>query len=209
MTAYIFQNILEDAIQQNIVPNREQESKNWFRDQAKTINIVNRQKLFRVGNENIRNKLRQFDIGRMFMFFYDPKFKKKLKYYDRFPLILPVDIYSQSMTALNLHYLPYKTRALFFDELYNITNNNNFDNTTRFRLTYSMLKYTQKFKEFKPCFKRYLYNHKRSTYLYIEPNQWDIALFLRTDMFIKSNRNVVWKDSKQIFRFKRKIKEKT
>ena len=36
--------------------------------------------------------------GRLNLFFYDPKFKKKLPYYDTFPLVLPLETYSDGLT---------------------------------------------------------------------------------------------------------------
>ena len=43
--------------------------------------------------------------GRMSMFFYDPKFKKELPYYDRFPLTILVEPAPGGFYGLNLNYL--------------------------------------------------------------------------------------------------------
>lgn len=198
MGAYIFQPILDRGIKQGLLPNLERDARDWYRDQASIINNVNRKKLIRVNQEHLRLKLRKFDIGRMFAFFYDPKEKKKLKYYDRFPLIMVVDVYQDYFTGINFHYLPYRTRAVFFDELYDLSINKKYDDTTRLRLTYEKLKRIQRFEAFKPCFKRYLMKHTKSKLLYIEPQKWDIALFLNTQIFMKASVHKVWADSIRI-----------
>ena len=45
--------------------------------------------------------------GEMYLFFYDPKFKNVLPYYDRMPLVLPFRVVNDGFYGINLHYLPY------------------------------------------------------------------------------------------------------
>ena len=42
--------------------------------------------------------------------------------------------------GLNLHYLPHKQRALFFDRLTDYSTNKKYDLSTRLRLSYNLLK---------------------------------------------------------------------
>ena len=44
-------------------------------------------------------------IGRLNMFFYDPKYKKTLPYYDTFPLVLPIERIPGGFAGINFHYL--------------------------------------------------------------------------------------------------------
>ena len=67
------------------------------------------------------------------------KFKKTLPYYDGFPLIIMLGPAPNGFYGLNLHYLPHSLRAKFLDQLYDTTNNEKYDSTTRFRLTYDIL----------------------------------------------------------------------
>ena len=46
-------------------------------------------------------------VGRLNMFFYDPKTKARLPYYDVFPLVLPLESIKGGCMGLNFHYLPY------------------------------------------------------------------------------------------------------
>ena len=64
------------------------------------------------------------------MFFYDPKMKKKLPYYDRFPLILPIEQYSNGFLGINFHYLSMPIRIRLLDRIMNFVNNKKLDDTT-------------------------------------------------------------------------------
>ena len=63
-------------------------STQWYRDKIKEFGQPGAMDLIRDGKRS--NK--PF-YGRLNMFFYDPKFKKKLPYYDTFPLVLPLEPY--------------------------------------------------------------------------------------------------------------------
>ena len=41
-------------------------------------------------------------FGRLNMFIYDPKLKKKLPYYDTFPLVLPLENYNDGFLGIKL-----------------------------------------------------------------------------------------------------------
>jgi hypothetical protein len=57
----------------------------------------------------------------MYFFYYDPLHKDTLPYYDQFPLIIPFAKTDKSFTALNMHYVDYRTRVLILNELIKIT----------------------------------------------------------------------------------------
>lgn len=134
-------------------------------------------------------------IGKMFMFLYDPKYKKTLPYYDKFPLIIPIDIYEDGFLGLNLHYLPPKYRIVLMDKLIEYTNNDKFDKTTKFKLTYTLLKHASKMKEIEPCIKRYLQSHVASRFVPIDAQDWEIAVLLPVERFAKASKETVWKES--------------
>ena len=48
-------------------------------------------------------------FGRLNMFFYDPKFKKTLPYYDSFPLVLPLENYPDGFLRYQLTLSTYDT----------------------------------------------------------------------------------------------------
>ena len=138
--------------------------------------------------------------GRMYHFRYDPKWKEKLPYWDTFPLVIPIDSYGDGFDGLNLHYLPLKLRAKLFDALSSVLTDDGLNEKARFKLTYNLLSGAKKFKLFRPTYKRYLYSKVKSRFLLIPPEEWQIALFLPTQKFVKSQANQIWKDSKKIGR---------
>ena len=82
-------------------------STEWYREKIKEFGKPGAMDLIRDGK---RDNAPFF--GRLNMFFYDPKFKKTLPYYDRFPLVFPFKrgftrqraIEGGSFLGLNLHY---------------------------------------------------------------------------------------------------------
>ena len=136
----------------------------------------------------------------MYMFKYDPKLKNELPYYDVFPLIFPIGPADGGFLGLNMHYLPLNYRAKLMDALYQTTNNKTFDETTKLKINYSILKKATVMNYYKPCIKHYLFGHVRSNFIYMKPEEWDIALFLPTARFMKATEKQVWADSRKLIR---------
>jgi len=136
--------------------------------------------------------------GLMYLFYYDPKYKKVLPYYDRFPLVFPIDYNREGFIGLNLHYLGYNTRLELFRQLELMSNRNQNDPRARIQIAYRMLKGFSRFKAFKPCLKKYLFQHVRSHYVRINSPDWETALFLPVEQFVKRSKTFVWADSERI-----------
>jgi hypothetical protein len=134
-------------------------------------------------------------IGSMYFFYYDPKTKDKLQYYDRFPLVLPIERYQDGFLGLNLHYIHPKQRIFLLDALSDYATNTKFDKTTKLKLSYDLLSRTSM--SFQPCVKRYLFSHVQSRFLEIDANEWDIAALLPVEQFQKSSSSKVWADSRK------------
>jgi hypothetical protein len=171
---------------------RTKAARDWFIDRIKGIRNVNRRSLLKSGKTTAKPL-----PGRMYMFFYSPKLKAVLPYYDKFPLILLVDIEPDGFYGLNLHYLNPRTRAKFLDKLLEYTNNKKYDETTRIKLSYDLIKGVSKLREFAPCFKKYLNNHVVSSISNIPFPEWEVAIFLPTEQFVGSSKNQVWSESKK------------
>jgi hypothetical protein len=144
----------------------------------------------------LRQRKRQI-IGSMQMFFYDPKTKDTLPYYDSFPLVIVVGPAEGGFYGLNIHYLPPTLRAKFLDALMEIAGSK-VDENTKFDLTYRMLKKSSKLRYFKPCFKHYLNEHVKSRFAEVPAPEWEIATFLPTAQWKKSNSQKVYYDSRQM-----------
>ena len=110
-------------------------STEWFRDKIKEFGKPGAMDLIRDGKRDNAPF-----YGRLNMFFYDPKFKKTLPYYDTFPLVLPLEKYTDGFLGINLHYLPMNLRIRLLDRLVDYSNNTKFDESTRLAVDYSKLK---------------------------------------------------------------------
>jgi hypothetical protein len=82
------------------------------------------------------------------------------------------------------------------DALYDLSSNKSYDEKTKIRLSYDILKGASKYKWFKPTFKMYLNKHVRSRFLQIDSADWDTALFLPLARFEGASNSTVWKDSR-------------
>ena len=69
-------------------------STQWYKDKIKEFGKPGALDLIRDG----KRATSPF-FGRLNMFFYDPKFKKTLPYYDTFPLVLPLERYSDGFSS--------------------------------------------------------------------------------------------------------------
>ena len=196
MATYIFQKIAKDGQADGVKPGSE-EARDWYRDAAQSTRSVNTKTLLN-NRERTYTKMTQTDIGRMYMFQYDPKGKDKLPYYDTFPLIFVLEKYGDGFLGMNLHYLPPMFRARLMDRLYDIERDDTIRESKKLKLSYQMLNSVARYKYFKPTIKRYLQNHVRSRFLWIPYEEWDIALMLPTQRFKKGRVSRIYKDSKNI-----------
>lgn len=172
------------------------EARKWFQSKLKQVKTVNRQELLKE-YDKVANLGRAAMYGRLFMYFYDPKGKKDLPYYDRFPLIFLVEKAKGGFYGLNMHYLPPALRAKFFDRLTDYNNNKKYNETTRLRLKYKTLKAASKLNLFQPCFKHYLNEHVVSKIVEVPAAEWSSVMFLPTEQFKKKGKSTVWRDSRK------------
>jgi hypothetical protein len=138
-------------------------------------------------------------IGKMYFYYYDPKTKDTLPYYDKFPLVIPIEHYKDGFLGLNLHYIHPRQRLLLLDSLSEYATNNRYDSSTRLRLSYSLLSRASKHPQFSACLKRYLYSHVQSRFIEINADEWDIAVLLPAENFAKKSKGFVFTDSRKKF----------
>lgn len=204
----IFSEILAKGIRSGQIPARTSKAREWYRQQAQNISkggektgvtgatlIRSAQSLER---ERLRSEIKFF--GEMYTFAYDAKHKDTLPYYDMFPLIFPINKAEGGFLGINFHYLPPMMRAELMDALYGITTNKRYDETTRLRISYSVLNSAAKYRFFKPAIKHYLTSQVKSRFVNINSSEWDIALFLPTAKFVGASKQKVYADSRKIIR---------
>lgn len=169
------------------------ESIQWL--QKKVGDLRNPQYIPRSIKNEKQRYTNRFVLGGLYFFYYDPKLKKELPYYDRFPLVIPLERYNDGFLGLNLHYLPIRYRLIFMDKLLDYAVLNENDDPKRLRITYELLNVSKRYPEFRPCLKRYLTSHIGSKILGVSPEEWDVALMLPVQQFKKAKPKEVWQDS--------------
>jgi hypothetical protein len=201
--AYLIDRIKKDLAEKGFDA-RTREARMWLFSEVR--NLKPNPRTIMQDREHWRNSesLGRKMIGRMYFFFYDPKTKEKMPYYDRFPLVIPIQLYNDGFLGLNLHYIHYKMRIRLLDKMSSFLVNTNFDETTRFRLKYQTLNAASRIFEHTPCIKRYLYSNIKSKFLEITADKWDIAALLpverfKTEQMKKVNRTQVYAESRKKF----------
>ena len=198
MASYIFTQLAQRGKAEGIDDSvRQRDARTWFRNAAQDVTSVNRNRMLN-DKENVVNTIDEKSIGKMYTFFYDPKHKETLPYYDLFPLIFVVGPAAGGFMGINLHYLPPVLRAKLMDSLYQILNNNKYNDTTKLKISYQVLSSASRFRYFKPCLKHYLSDHVQSNFLNIQPKNWDAALMLPTEKFRKASAEKVWRESREM-----------
>ena len=190
---------LKDAIRTDQVAAKARAAGNWFRS------IVNRtrgqfssetpQKILSRQESTVSSSV----LGKMYFYSYNPKWKDKLPWYDTFPLVFPIERYPDGFLGLNFHYLAPKHRAILMDQLKAYANNKKYDETTKLKLTYNMLKGFTKIKRAKPTVHRYLNSKVNSKFVLVNADEWEVALFLPVERFKKANKKKVWAHSGTMF----------
>ena len=176
---------------------RTDKSRNWFSKRVKELGTVNRNKLMR---DDALESTANPKVGDMIMYFYDPKMKKELPYYDKFPLTILVQPTKGGFQGLNLHYLSPNVRALFLERLMELAPKNITDSTRLARIRYNTIKGANKYKEFRPCFKQYLTSQVKSKIVRVPMTEWEIAVFMPTQQFQKVKDTSVWRYSRDAYK---------
>ena len=165
-------------------------STDWYKNKIKEFGTPKSLDLIRDGKRNDRPF-----YGRLNMFIYDPKLKKTLPYYDTFPLVLPLENYTDGFLGINLHYLPIPLRIRLLDRLVDFSNDTDFDERTRLILDYKKVK---RIKLVKPTIHKYLAGQVKSQFRRIDADEFMIATLLPVQRFKKATANTVWRESRSM-----------
>ena len=163
----------------------------WYRKKIRELGNPTSTQLLRDGKRGNRPY-----VGKLNMFFYDPKLKQKLPYYDIFPLVLPLKFYSDGFLGINFHYLPIPLRVKLLNSLVsNFSNKTKLDSTTRLNVSYDSIGKTSLVK---PTLHKYLKTNLRSQFRRIDADEFVIATLLPVQQFRKATANKVWSDSRKM-----------
>ena len=173
----------------------EKKSLAWYRSAVKAEassykknfnKYILNEKSDRVGavQEQDANELRRYTVqGHMYMFEYKAKMKH-LPYFDKFPLVYVLKASRSEFWGLNLHYLKPKKRIQATKKL------------MQGRIDFP-----------KKCFHKYLQPHVEGLLLDLAASEWDTAILLPTEDFVKETNGLtfsikkedVWKETDETF----------
>lgn len=133
--------------------------------------------------------------GQMVFFTYKPiseSFRKRGGHYDTFPLVVVTKSGKDGFEGVNLHFLSPKWREVLFSQmmenLATIPNKTAEDWKTRFVLKENTLPSSARFKLYKPCFRRYLWEGVKRRPVIIPFDFWNDVVQARLEGF-KSTQN--------------------
>lgn len=157
-------------------------SNDWFSDSVEDLQKRDPNKVFQ--------KFASPQIGGMYLFLYEAKYKDTLPFYDMYPLAMPVEMYADGFLGINLHYLPPLGRINLLRALVDVNDGNKYTKTKRLTLSYDILKtYSFQLKGVEGCIKRYLYGHVRSSFHQVDMVDWEKAALLQVQRWkINPNR---------------------
>ena len=196
MAEQSFLDTLKQSIKTSAASAKARAAGDWFKEKVRQASASAQMRAVTPNQLLRRQEEGSATLGKMLFYKYDPKFAKKLPYWDMYPIVFPFEKAKGGFYGLNLHYIPPRERAVLMDQLKRYATNKKYDETTRLKLTYDILK---GFGRAVPCVKRYLGSNVRSNTVRINADEWEIAIFLPVERFQKESTRTVWNDSKKFY----------
>jgi hypothetical protein len=165
-------------------------STEWYREKIKEFGTPTSLDLIRDGKRSTTPH-----FGRLNMFIYSPRDAKKLPYSDTFPLVLPLEQYSDGFLGINFHYLPIPLRIRLLDRIVDFSSNTLFNEKTVLNVTYNKVK---GIRLVKPTIHKYLAGYTRSQFRRIDADELTVATLLPVQRFKKASADAVWSDSRKM-----------
>ena len=188
---------VSDAVRSGTVGKEVTRSAKWFQDKIKGIkgtvknrfSSTNAAKFYRE-SEKINDTVfkRRVSLGDLFCYYYNPKYKTTLPYYDMFPMIMLISAEKETFLGINFHYLRPKWRAILLDRV-----------TAKIGGGLPKWSKLRNIKQIAPTIKRYRFDHIMRKVVPIEKDEQEIAIFLPTERFKKSGKAKVWSESERKF----------
>lgn len=154
-------------------------SRDWYMNKIQELRsrkLVTRNKLLSQ-TQNITSTL---EVGSMYMFMYDAKYKNVLPEWDAFPLVIPFSIGDKLFKGFNLHYLPPVIRWKLLKTMLRSQDLSTIRRLST-RATFNM-EIASNIPVLKQTIHSYLYNHiiptKGGRYIKINPADWHFSILL-------------------------------
>ena len=182
---------LSDVIRGGTVEKEVKRSAKWFQDKIKGLKGELRNRFSRTNartfyreapNKFVPDKLgRRMNLGDMFCYWYNPKHKMILPYYDMFPIVMLIGFEQETFLGLNFHYLRPKHRAMLLDRV-----------TAKIGKALPKWSRLAKLPYNEPTVHRYRYDHIMRKVIPIEKDEQELAIFLPLERFKKTSKSKVW-----------------
>ena len=187
---------VQDAVRTGTVGAEVKRSAQWFQDKIKGLkgtlrnqfSSTNAPKFYREAENKIDRKVLKLraNFGDLFAYYYDPKHRQTLPYYDSFPLVMLIKAEKETFLGLNFHYLPPKLRAILLDRV-----------SAKIGNAIPRWDKLVKIPQIEPCVKRYRFDHIMRKVIPIKEDEQEIAIFLPLERFRKASKSKVWADSRK------------
>ena len=189
---------VSDAIKTGTVGQEVRRSAQWFQDKINGLkgglrnqfSSTNAAKFYREAETKVNPNLlkRRAELGDLFCYYYNPKYRATLPYYDMFPMIMLISAEKDTFLGINFHYLRPKWRAVLLDRV-----------SAKLGSGLPRWSKLRQIRQIAPTIKRYRFDHIMRRVVPIEENEQEIAIFLPTERFKKSAKAKVWADSERKF----------
>ena len=189
---------VSNAIKTGTVGQEVRRSAQWFQDKIKGLkgglrnqfSSTNAAKFYREAETKVNPNLlkRRAELGDLFCYYYNPKYRATLPYYDMFPMIMLIGAEKETFLGINFHYLRPKWRAVLLDRV-----------SAKLGSGLPRWSKLRQIRQIAPTIKRYRFDHIMRRVVPIEENEQEIAIFLPTERFKKSAKAKVWADSERKF----------
>ena len=173
--------------------NGQDQSARWYqnavREYASGINTFQE-----VQSSDLGKVATQLEVGKMYMFAYDPMTKETLPYWDNLPLVVICDPLPTGFSGINLHYLSPLIRANLLDKLMP-SDGQNIDKDSTLRANWTFVRNFSRFPEVRKSTKRYLSQQIRGQMLEVNPKHWKSAVFLPVQQFQGASATTIYRDT--------------
>jgi len=139
------------------------------------------------------NPTKSLSPGSMYTFAYSAKHKKTLPYWDKFPLIVVLDVTKDGFLGLNFHYLRPVQREAFLNSILKFATEKGdptqFSSKAQFNITWGAVKSIAGADK---MIHKYLYSHVKSSMLESPPSEWENVIYMPYQKFVGESAKTIW-----------------
>lgn len=191
-----FQRNLETASRMGVSTQKLQAASSWMKDFFKNPVSANNSANDIIARTPKSSRKTKIELGSLYMFSYEA-ITETLQYFDKFPLVIPVNEDSDHFWGINLHYAPPLIRAKIFDAIRDIVEDPHLLPVSKRQKIASFTATLMKQNFIKPLIKCYLKSQVRSRFIHVQFENWEHVLYLPLARFNNVTEKQVFKDYKR------------